>query len=143
MAASCSACSDAQSCVATCESCLGRWTACQLSRLDTRFLGTRDNARMKAVVYDHYGPPDVLRIEEVARPTPKADEVLVKVHAATVNRLDVHTREANRKSGLFVSSLSRLVSGVRAPRRRILGTEFAGEVVEKGAAVTTLKVGDR
>src|SRR6266851_549135 len=98
---------------------------------------------MRAVVYDHYGPPDVLRIEEVARPTPKDDEVLIKIHAATVNRLDVHTREANRKSGLLVSALSRLVSGVRAPRQRILGSEFAGEVVEKGANVTDFKVGDR
>jgi NADPH:quinone reductase-like Zn-dependent oxidoreductase len=97
---------------------------------------------MKAVVYDHYGPPDVLRIEQVARPTPKDDEVLVKVHAATVNRLDVHTREANRKSGLLVSALSRLVSGVRAPRQRILGSEFAGEVVEISANITDFKVGD-
>src|ERR1700704_1335422 len=68
---------------------------------------------MKAVVYDRYGPPDVQRIEDVERPVPKADEVLVKVRATTVNRLDVHTREANRRSGLAVSLLSRLVSGVR------------------------------
>src|SRR5258708_33180976 len=98
---------------------------------------------MKAVVYDHYGPPDVLRIEEVARPTPKDDEVLVKIHAATVNRLDLHTREANRKSGLFVSALSRLVSGGRAPRQRILGSDCAGEVVGKGAPATDVKLGDR
>ena len=98
---------------------------------------------MRAVVYDRYGPPDVLRIEEVECPFPKADEVLVKVHAATVNRLDVHTREANRRSGIVVSVLSRLVSGVRRPRRRILGTEFAGEVAAVGPAVTEFAVGDR
>jgi 2-desacetyl-2-hydroxyethyl bacteriochlorophyllide A dehydrogenase len=98
---------------------------------------------MKAVVYDTYGPPDVLRLEDVPRPVPKDDEILVKVHATTVNRLDVHTREANRHSGMAVSFLSRLVSGVRGPRQRILGTEFAGEVVEVGPAVNEFAVGDR
>src|SRR5229473_4514183 len=97
---------------------------------------------MKAVVYDHYGPPDVLRIEDVEKPVPKEDEVLVKVHATTVNRLDVHTREANAKSGPAVSFLSRLVSGVRRPRQRVLGSEFAGEVVAVGPAVTGFAVGD-
>ena len=98
---------------------------------------------MKAVVYDRYGPPEVLHIEEVERPVPKDDEVLIKIHATTVNRFDVHTREANAKSGLAVSFLSRLVSGVRRPRRRILGNEFAGEVAAVGAAVTQFAVGDR
>jgi len=97
---------------------------------------------MKAVVYDKYGPPEVLRIEEVAQPIPNEDEVLVKVHATTVNRSDVHTREANRGSGLAISLLSRLVSGVRRPRRRILGSEFAGEVEAVGAAVKEFAVGD-
>ena len=97
---------------------------------------------MKAVVYDTYGPPDVLRIEEVARPVPKEDELLIKVHATTVNRGDVHTREANRSSGLAASLLSRLVSGIRRPRHRILGREFAGEVEAVGAAVSEFAVGD-
>jgi NADPH:quinone reductase-like Zn-dependent oxidoreductase len=98
---------------------------------------------MKAVVYDTYGPPEVLRFEEVDRPIPKEDEVLVKVHATTVNRSDVHIREANRRSGLAASVVSRMVSGLRAPRRRILGSEFAGEVVGAGAAVKEFAVGDR
>ena len=98
---------------------------------------------MRAVVYDRYGPPDVLRLEEVERPVPKEDEVLVKVHATTVNRSDVHTREANRRSGLAATLLSRLVSGLRRPRQRILGREFAGEVEAVGAAVTEFAVGDR
>src|SRR3979411_2610499 len=98
---------------------------------------------MKAVVYDRYGPPDVQRIEDVERPSPKPAEVLIKVRATTVNRLDVHTREANRRSGLAVSLLSRLVSGVRRPRQRILGSEFAGEVEAVGAAVEEFTVGDR
>jgi NADPH:quinone reductase-like Zn-dependent oxidoreductase len=90
---------------------------------------------MRAVVYDTYGPPEVLRLDDVERPTPKNDEVLVRVHAATVNRLDVHTREANRGGGPVVSLLSRLVSGLRRPRQPILGSEFAGEVEGVGAAV--------
>src|ERR1700680_3228455 len=98
---------------------------------------------MRAVVYDSYGPPDVLRLEDVERPVPKEDEVLVKVHATTVNRADVHTREANRKSGLPATLLSRLVSGLRRPRQRILGREFAGEVEAVGAAVSEFAVGDR
>ncbi len=97
---------------------------------------------MKAVVYDRYGPPDVQHIEDVARPVPKDDEVLIRVRATTVNRLDVHTREANRSSGMAISILSRLVSGVRRPRQRILGSEFAGEVEAVGAAVREFAVGD-
>jgi NADPH:quinone reductase-like Zn-dependent oxidoreductase len=98
---------------------------------------------MKAVVYDCYGPPDVLRIEEVERPAPRDDELLVRVRASTVNRLDCHTREANRSNGLALSGVSRLVSGLRRPRRRILGSEFAGEVAAAGPAVTRFGAGGR
>jgi NADPH:quinone reductase-like Zn-dependent oxidoreductase len=98
---------------------------------------------MKAVVYDEYGPPEVQRLEEVDRPIPKEDEVLIRVHVSTVNRLDVHTREANRRGGLAVSLLSRMVSGIQRPRQRILGSEFAGEVESAGAAVKEFAVGDR
>ena len=98
---------------------------------------------MKAVVYDRYGPPDVLHLEEVERPVPKEDEVLVKVHATAVTRADCATREANRRSGLLVTALSRLISGIRRPRQRILGTEVAGEVAAVGAAVTKFAVRDR
>jgi NADPH:quinone reductase-like Zn-dependent oxidoreductase len=98
---------------------------------------------MRAVVYDRYGPPDVLRLEDVERPVAGADEVLVKVRATTVNRFDTATREANRRSGPAISLMSRLVSGIRRPRHRILGTEFAGEVDAVGAAVREFVVGDR
>jgi NADPH:quinone reductase-like Zn-dependent oxidoreductase len=97
---------------------------------------------MKAVVYDRYGPPDVLHIADVGRPAPKDDEVLVRVRATTVNRLDCHTREANASSGPGIAAISRIVSGVRGPRQRILGSEFAGEVVAAGRAVTQFAVGD-
>ena len=65
------------------------------------------------------------------------------MHATTVNRLDCHTREANRSNGLVISGVSRLVSGIRRPRRRVLGTEFAGEVEVAGAAVARFGAGDR
>ena len=98
---------------------------------------------MKAVVYDRYGSPDVLRFEDVPRPVPRDDEVLVKIHATTVNRSDFHTREANRRAGLAFYFLSRMVFGVRGPRHRILGSEFAGEVVAVGSAVHEFAVDDR
>lgn len=97
---------------------------------------------MKAVVYDRYGPPDVLRLTDVERPVPGDDELLVKVRAATVTRSDVHTREANRSNGLAVMTISRLVSGWSGPRQRILGTELAGEVVALGASVRNFALGD-
>jgi len=98
---------------------------------------------MRAVVYDKYGPPDVLRFEDVERPVPKADEVLVRVRAVAVTRADCATREANRRSGLVVSLISRFISGVRRPKQRILGTELAGEVEAAGANVDRFAVGDQ
>ncbi|HEX7734613.1 MAG TPA: NAD(P)-dependent alcohol dehydrogenase [Ktedonobacteraceae bacterium] len=97
---------------------------------------------MRAVVYDRYGPPDVLRLEDVERPVPKEDEVLVKIHATVVTRADCATREANRRSGLAVTLLSRVISGVRRPKQPILGTELAGVVEAVGAAVNEFAVGD-
>jgi len=98
---------------------------------------------VKAVVYDRYGPPGVLRIEQVERPAPRDDALLVRIRATTVNRLDCHTREANRSNGLVISGVSRLVSGIRRPRQPILGSEFAGEVAATGPAVTGFGAGDR
>jgi NADPH:quinone reductase-like Zn-dependent oxidoreductase len=97
---------------------------------------------MKAVVYDRYGPPDVLRIEDVPRPVPAADEALVRIRATAVTRSDCATRDANRRSGLLVMLISRFISGVRRPRQRILGTELAGVVEAVGAAVREFAVGD-
>ena len=98
---------------------------------------------MRAVVHDHYGPPEVLRLAVVARPVPAENGVLVKVHATTVNRADIHTREGNQKSGLAIRLLHRLIFGLRRPRQRILGSEFAGEVVAIGSSVHEFAVGDR
>ena len=91
---------------------------------------------MKAVVRDRYGPPEVLRIEEVERPVPKDDEVLVRIRATTVTRTDVHMRAAK-------PFIWRFMLGLRRPKARILGVEFAGEVEAVGAAVTRFQVGDR
>ncbi len=98
---------------------------------------------MRAVVYDRYGPPDVLRLEDVERPVPRDDEVLIKIHATAVTRADCATREANRRGGLLVTLISRLISGLRRPKQRILGSELAGEVEAVGAAVSEFAVGDR
>jgi NADPH:quinone reductase-like Zn-dependent oxidoreductase len=90
---------------------------------------------MRAVVYDRYGPPEVLRLEEVARPVPAEDEVLVKVHATTVNRTDTGLRSAE----FFIS---RFFTGVLRPKNPIPGMEFAGEVESVGSAVTEFRAGD-
>ena len=97
---------------------------------------------MRAVVYDRYGPPEVLHFADLPQPVPKDDEVLIKVHATTVTRADCETRSANRRSGTLLYLLSHLIFGVRHPRQRTLGVEFAGEVVQVGSAVTEFKVGD-
>ena len=90
---------------------------------------------MRAVVYDEYGSPDVLRLAEVERPEPKEDEVLVKIHATTVNQTDCGWRSAK-------PFIVRYFIGLRRPKRRILGMELAGEVEAVGAAVTEFAVGD-
>jgi NADPH:quinone reductase-like Zn-dependent oxidoreductase len=91
---------------------------------------------MRAVVYTRYGPPDVLRLAKVERPVPRHDEVLVRVRATTVTRTDCGFRQPRP---FFV----RLFSGLRRPRRPILGTELAGEVEEVGSSVTRFAPGDR
>jgi NADPH:quinone reductase-like Zn-dependent oxidoreductase len=90
---------------------------------------------MRAVVRDRYGGPDVLRIAEVERPAPKDDEVLVRVHATTVNRTDCGFRAGH-------PFIVRLFIGLLRPKRHILGMEFAGAVAAVGAAVTEFEVGD-
>lgn len=90
---------------------------------------------MRAVVHDRYGSPNVLRVEEVEPPTPNDDQVLIKVFATTVNRSDCGWRSAD-------PFMSRLFTGLRRPKHRILGSEFAGEIVAIGSAVSNFAVGD-
>ncbi len=81
---------------------------------------------MKAIVYTKYGPPDVLQLKEVEKPTPKDNEVLIKVCASIVNRTDCGFRKADPR-----------------PKRTILGTEFAGEIEAVGKDVKLFKKGDQ
>ena len=90
---------------------------------------------MRAVVHDRYGPPEVLRIEDVERPQPKDDEVLVRIRATTLNRTDCHVRAAK-------PFIWRFFLGLLRPKGRILGSELAGVVEEVGPAVGEFEVGD-
>ena len=90
---------------------------------------------MKAVVQDRYGPPEVLRIEDVERPVPKDDEVLIRVRATTVSQTDTHARAAD-------PFFWRLFAGLRRPRWRTLGVELSGEVEAVGAGVSEFRIGD-
>jgi NADPH:quinone reductase-like Zn-dependent oxidoreductase len=101
---------------------------------------------MRAVVYDRYGPPNVLRLADVERPVPSADEVLIRIHATTVNRTDCAIRSGgdvlSRVGYSFITAGSAFKALLR-PQIRILGTELAGEVAAVGAAVREFAVGDR
>ncbi|HET9517877.1 MAG TPA: NAD(P)-dependent alcohol dehydrogenase [Actinoplanes sp.] len=89
---------------------------------------------MRAVVYDRYGPPDVLRVEDVPMPTPAAGQVLVKVAATSVNLSDWET--------LRGSPLYARIGGLRSPARRTLGSDIAGWVEAVGPGVTRFRPGD-
>ncbi len=91
---------------------------------------------MRAAVHTSYGPPDVVRIAEVDKPTAKDNELLVKVHATTVNRTDCGFRAAK-------PFFSRFFTGLVRPRATVLGCEFAGQVEAVGSGVRSFEVGDR
>src|SRR5512136_2432198 len=86
---------------------------------------------MKAIVYTKFGPPEVLHFQEVAKPAPKAKEVLIRIHTATVCKEDPDMRAAPGFNGLL------------KPAHPILGQELAGEVEAAGSGVTRYKPGDR
>jgi NADPH:quinone reductase-like Zn-dependent oxidoreductase len=96
---------------------------------------------VKAIVCTGYGPPDVLELRDVEKPIPKANEVLVRIHATSVTMGDCELR------GLRVpfewKLLLRIGFGIRAPRRKILGQEIAGEIESTGRDVTHFKNGDQ
>ncbi|MEF2093332.1 NAD(P)-dependent alcohol dehydrogenase [Bacillus sp. CFBP9009] len=96
---------------------------------------------MKAMVCTKYGSPDVLELKEVAKPTPKDNEVLVKVHAATVASGDIRVRSF--KSPFLLWLPMRIFLGLRKPRKSILGVELAGEIEETGSNVKKFKKGDQ
>ncbi|MFQ6388438.1 NAD(P)-dependent alcohol dehydrogenase [Priestia aryabhattai] len=96
---------------------------------------------MKAMVCTKYGKPDVLQLQEVEKPIPKENEILIKIHATTVTSGDCRVRSFN--SPLLLWLPMRIVLGLRKPRKSILGVELAGEVEEVGRNVTRFKKGDQ
>jgi len=98
---------------------------------------------VKAVLHTHYGSPDLLELREVVKPTLKANEVLIAIHATTVS-----TGDCNVRNFTFVTKsmrpIAKLMFGIRKPwKERVLGTELAGEVEGAGQDVTRFKTGDR
>jgi len=91
---------------------------------------------MRAIVNTKYGPPDVVKLMEVDKPVPKDNEVLIKVHATTVNRTDCGFR-----SGVYF--ISRFYSGLFRPKFKTLGNEFAGVIEAIGKNVTSFRIGDK
>ena len=104
---------------------------------------------MKAIIYTEYGEPDVLHLQEVAKPDPKSNEVLVRVHAVSVNYGDIIARNfKNLPAGEFnMLSIFRIMArfgfGYSKPKRQILGNTFAGEVETAGSTVKKFKAGDQ
>jgi len=94
---------------------------------------------MKAIVCTKYGPPDVLQLGEVEKPTPKDNEVLIRIYATTVTSGDVILRSANP----LVWLLMRIMLGLRKPRKKILGHELAGEIESVGKDVKLFRKGDK
>ena len=93
---------------------------------------------MKAIVYEKYGPPDVLELKEVEKPVPRDNEVLVKVHATSVNAIDIIFRSGAK----MLFGLTKLMAGFKKPKCKILGFDASGEVESVGKNVKKLKKGD-
>jgi NADPH:quinone reductase-like Zn-dependent oxidoreductase len=102
--------------------------------------GSDAGATMMAATYRRFGGPEVVRIEEAPKPSPRPDEVLIRVHASTLSAADHRARSRTVPAGLQV--LSALALGVFRPRRRVLGMDVAGVVAATGADVSKFRVGD-
>ena len=96
---------------------------------------------MKAIVATHYGGPEVLQLKKIEKPTPKDNEVLVKVHATTVTAADFRMRSFTVPAAVWIPA--RLALGITKPRQPIFGSEIAGIVEAVGKNVTRFKDGDQ
>ena len=97
---------------------------------------------MKAIIWTKYGSPDSLQLREVEKPTPKDNEVLIKIYAATASRADTEFRRL-KLPFLFAIPIRLYLGLIRPTRIKILGTEFAGEIVATGKEVTQYQIGDQ
>ena len=98
---------------------------------------------MKAVVCTKYGPPEVLQLQEVDKPIPRDNEVLIRVYATTVHRGDSRMRGFDIPGPGWQRLLARLMLGIKRPKNAILGTELAGEIKAVGKDVTLFQTGDQ
>ncbi len=96
---------------------------------------------MKAMVYTHYGPPEVLHLTDLPKPIPKDNEVLIKVYATTAHVGDTRMRSFTVPQGMWL--FARLYLGVFSPKRKVLGMELSGNVEAVGKSVTRFKPGDQ
>ena len=98
---------------------------------------------MKAVIFEKYGPPDVFQLKDVEKPTPKDNEILVKVYATTVNAAVRLVRSGKHPDKKLYTFGLRMMYGIRKPKRHILGFELAGEIESVGKDVKLFKKGDQ
>lgn len=98
---------------------------------------------MKAAVYEKYGPPEVIQIRKVEKPTPKDNEILIKIIATTLHRGDTRMRSFTIPGSIFERIMGRIILGITGPRRKILGMELSGIVESIGENVTRFKEGDQ
>ena len=102
---------------------------------------------MKAVICTKYGTPDVLQIQNVEKPIPKDNEILIKIYATTVHIGDTKIRRLEPGMGLvmdiFIKAMMRIMIGFKGPRKKILGMELAGDIEAVGKNVTLFKTGDK
>jgi len=102
---------------------------------------------MKAIICTKYGPPEVLQLQEVKKPLPRSNEVLIKIHATTAHIGDTKIRSLNPGLGpvkdFFFKPMMRLMVGIKGPRNKILGMDLAGEILEVGSNVTKFMIGDK
>jgi NADPH:quinone reductase-like Zn-dependent oxidoreductase len=113
----------------------------QTHRENSRSTAIAGESTMQASIYDHYGPPEVVTLGERPTPTPRADQLLVRVHAAAVTSADWRFRAAAFPGGFALAG--RLMLGLFRPRNPVLGMDFSGTVVSTGNAVTRFRPGDK